>query len=129
MPDAFQGPSYNQANDFAVIWVPALSVASFPPIGLLMTQSPQQVRLVGYPVEGPCAGTRQPWHATFTATPSGLDSDAYPQTTYEGMSGGPLIVVQSNSLASCGVHVQGTGPARAVRVSANMASQLLQRVK
>lgn len=129
LPQAFLGASYDPTNDFAVIWVPALDQALFPPIGLFMSQNPQNARLVGYPVEAACAGTRQPFHADLSANPSSPDNYAYGQVTYEGMSGGPLIVSRPDGVLSCGVHIQGTGADRAVRVSNNMASQLSQWVK
>lgn len=129
MPDEFKVTDYDAANDFALIWVPAMDTATFPPISLFQSSRPQNARLVGYPVEGVCAGKRQPYHADLVASPSGSDSISYDQVTYEGMSGGPLVVSRSGGLLSCGVHIQGDGADRAVRVSPNMIQHLDQWVK
>ena len=81
-------------SDYGVIRVSPLGTDRFASVALAVSSAtgPTAKLLVGYPNEDGCAGSSLPYHATFTVTPSGPNNYGYAdQTTYEGMSGGPLI--------------------------------------
>jgi V8-like Glu-specific endopeptidase len=109
-PDEFRDDYAPVQWDFGIAFIDALGSDRFHPIaprGSTAVGDTEKL-LVGYPNEGACKGRFQPYHAQVAVFPSGPSNYGYrPQTTYVGMSGGPLLARPDGTLLSYGVHVRG----------------------
>jgi V8-like Glu-specific endopeptidase len=118
-------------HDFGVLKVCPLGGDRFKPIPLGLVTNPNSTSklLIGYPNEGACSGSRQPYHAEFVVSPSGSSNYTYDgQPTYAGMSGGPLLARETiaGPILSYGLHIQANSPdgVSAVRLSADVQDQI-----
>lgn len=127
-PDAFAGSDDDAAHDFGLAIIDRLDPSTFAPVAISTSRAaPHPVRIVGYPSEDSCAGTRQPYHADLTAVPAG-DNWTYDQLTYEGMSGGPLLASDGeDGPFSYGIHIRAASDVvQAMRFSDAVVSRLEQ---
>jgi V8-like Glu-specific endopeptidase len=99
--------------DFGVARVAMLN-ANFRPIPLAASTAAGDTGkiIVGYPDDGDCKDSFEPYHANFQVFPSGPSNYGYrDQMTYVGMSGAPLLAMQGGQVVSSfGIHIRGPAP-------------------
>ncbi len=135
LPQSFSSaPAATAEDDYCVIQIARLEPEHFSPIGL-RSDAPDalRVRLSAYPNEGPAHGTFQPYYGEIDLVPAGPGNFGYvAKPTYEGQSGGPLLLAPDDDGAweACGLHIRGAvmpeppTEARAIRFSEQIFDQL-----
>jgi V8-like Glu-specific endopeptidase len=139
VPDAFETANDPIADkDYGVIRVAGLP-NDIPTIELQSMQDPEirDYTLIGYPHEGNgrCNANFAAYNAVVAATDIAADNIGYAnQTTYTGMSGGPLLAKvarDGRKIGSFGLHIRGEFDLngqphfeRAIRFNANIFEQI-----
>lgn len=131
-PDAFRAADEAPpTSDFGVMRINPLGTDRFSGIPLALSTATGETRklLIGYPDDGICKGDCRPYSATLTVAPLGASNYRYnDQSTYIGMSGGPLLSNGSDGseLRSFGLHIRGEENAeRAIRFSQPVYDQIM----
>jgi V8-like Glu-specific endopeptidase len=122
VPEAFEHSNNADPRwDFGVFRVNKVAGADFKAIPLFRSTAPRapQIAICGYPNEGACQNSGLAFHARAQLVPVNTGNFDYADlSSYEGMSGGPLLRTEDGVLASWGVHIRGDDPSeprRAVR--------------